>query len=71
MYRLRYITLWDRYVQEMDGFLLHDGYLFRFCKLCILRTSLRDFLSWELHAGGLAQYFRQNKTIKAVEHIFY
>ena len=31
--------------REMDGFLLDGGYLFRFRKLCIHRTSLRDFLS--------------------------
>jgi len=40
----RYITLRDRPVREMDGFLLHDRYLFRFHKLCISCTSLRDFL---------------------------
>ena len=57
--------------REMYGFLLQDGYLFRFRKLCIPRTSLRDFLSWELHAGGLAGHFGQNKTIEAVEHRFY
>ena len=57
--------------QEMDGFLLHDGYLFRFRKLCIPHTSPRDFISRELHAGGLVRYFGENKTIEAVEHRFY
>ena len=66
-----YVTLRDGPVREMYGFLLQDGYLFRFRKLCIPRTSLRDFLSWELHAGGLAGHFGQNKTIEAVEHRFY
>ena len=55
----------------MDGFLLQDGYLFRSRLLCIPRTSLREFLVWELHAGGLAGHFRRNKTIEAVEHRFY
>jgi len=32
--------------------------------------SLRDFLSWELHVGGLAGHFDQ-KTIDVVEHKFY
>jgi len=63
-----YITLRDEPTWEMDGFLLRDRYLFRFCKLCILSTPLRDFLFWKLHAGGLAG---QNKTIEAIEHKFY
>jgi len=29
---------------EINGFLLQDGYLFRFHKLCALCTSLRDYL---------------------------
>jgi len=40
-----YIMLRNGPTQEMDEFLLHDGYLFRFCKLYISRMSLRDFLS--------------------------
>ena len=40
-----YVTLRHGPVREMYGFLLQDGYLFRFRKLCIPRTSLRDFLS--------------------------
>ena len=56
---------------EIDGFLLQDGYLFRFRKLCIPRTSVREILVWELHAGGLAGHFGHNKTIEAVEHRFY
>jgi len=70
-FREIYITLRDRPTREMDKFLLHDIYLFRFRKLCISRTFLRDFLSWELYAGGLAGHFDQNKTIEAVEHRFY
>ena len=40
-----YVTLRDSSVRELDSFLLQDSYLFRFRKLCIPRTSLRDFLS--------------------------
>ena len=54
----------------MDGFLLHDGYLFRFHKLCI-PVCPSEILSWEVHAGGLAGHFCQNTTIEAVEHRFY
>ena len=39
-----YVTLRDGSVHEIDSFLLQDDYLFRFCKLCIPRTSLKDFL---------------------------
>ena len=67
----KYVTLRNSSVREMDGFLLQDGYQFRFCKLCIPRTSLRDFLSWEVHAGGLVGHFDWNKTIEFVEHRFY
>ena len=66
-----YVTLRDDSLREMDGFLLQDGYLFRFRKLCISRTSLKNFLSKEIHTRGLAGHFSQNKTIEAVEHRFY
>ena len=61
----------DMPTRKMNGFLSHDGYLFRFRKLCISRTSLRDFLFWKLHAGGLAGHFDQNKTIETVDVRFY
>ena len=35
-----YVALRDGSVREMDRFLLHDRYLFMFCKLCIPRTSV-------------------------------
>ena len=35
------------------------------------RTSLGDFLSLEVHAGGLVGHFDWNKTIEAVEYRFY
>jgi len=65
-----YVALQDGSVREIGEILLQDGYLFRFCKLCIPCTSIRD-LSWEVHAGGLVGHFGQNKTIEAVEHRFY
>ena len=66
-----YVTLRDGSVREMDGFLLQDGYLFWFSKLCIPRTFLKDFLSWKIHVGGMAGHFGQNKMIEVVEHRFY
>jgi len=52
-----YVTLGYDSVREMDGFLLQDGYLFRFHRLYVPPTSLRNFLSWKIHAGGLAGHF--------------
>ena len=32
---------------------------------------MRDFLVWEIHAGGLAGHFDEDKTIEEVERQFY
>ena len=54
-----------------SDYTLQDGYLFKDNKLCIPRTSLREFLVWETHAGGLAGHFGKNKTILSVEDQFF
>ena len=41
----------------LDDYTLQDGYLFKANKLCISQSSMRDFLVWEIHAGGLAGHF--------------
>ena len=38
----------------LDDYTLQDGYLFKANKLCIPWSSVRDFLVWEIHVGGLA-----------------
>uniref|UniRef100_A0A2N9GJN6 Integrase catalytic domain-containing protein n=1 Tax=Fagus sylvatica TaxID=28930 RepID=A0A2N9GJN6_FAGSY len=48
----------------IEDYTIQDGYLFKANKLCIPRTSVRDFLVWELHAGGLVGHFGQDKTIE-------
>ena len=57
--------------QEYLDFLVENGYLFKVTKLCIPRTSFRDLLIWEMHAGGLAGHFGSDKTIALVEDRFY
>ncbi len=56
---------------QFSDFTIHDGFLFKGNKLCIPRTSTRDFLVWEIHAGGLAGHFGRNKTILEVEDQFF
>ena len=56
---------------EYSQYTIRDGYLFKENQLCIPKTSTRDFLIWEIHAGGLAGHFGCNKTIIAVEDQFY
>ena len=54
-----------------DNFFLQDGYLFKANKLCIPRTSVRDFIVWELHTGGMSCHFGRDKTIVVVEESFF
>ena len=66
-----YAALQEGPSSDYVDYLLQDGYLFRGTRLCIPRTSVRDFLIWEMHAGGLAGHFGRDKTIDTVEHRFY
>ena len=53
-----------------SDFQIRDGYLFKDNRLCIPSTSIRDFLIWEIHQGGLVGHFGRDKTIADVEHRF-
>ncbi|XP_020701222.1 uncharacterized protein LOC110113127 [Dendrobium catenatum] len=57
--------------QIINDIMAEDGYLFKSQRLCIPNTLLREFLVWELHAGGLAGHFGQSKTIAALENRFF
>ena len=54
-----------------NDFQIHDGYLFKDNRLCIPSTSIRDFLIWEIHQGGLAGHFGRDKTTADVERRFF
>lgn len=54
-----------------EGYTISDGYLLMGPHLCVPQLSLRDFLIWELHAGGAAGHFGRDKTIALVEDHFF
>ena len=66
-----YKLLADGLVYERDDYFLLDGYLFKANKLCIPRTSVRDFIIWKIHAGGMLGHFGRDKTVTAVTDSFY
>ena len=55
----------------LDDYTLQDGYLFKANKSYIPWSSVRDFLVWEIHAGGLVGHFGRDKTIEESERQFY
>ncbi|XP_022897581.1 uncharacterized protein LOC111411265 [Olea europaea var. sylvestris] len=63
--------LLDNPSRDHVSFLHKDGYLFKGAKLCIPRTSFRDFLVWELYARGRAGHFGRDKIVALIEDRFY
>ncbi|KAK8954475.1 hypothetical protein KSP39_PZI002180 [Platanthera zijinensis] len=57
--------------EPVNGFQIWEGYLYRGSHMCIPSTSYRDYLIWELHAGGAAGHFGRDKSIAIVEDRFY
>ncbi|GFY91156.1 hypothetical protein Acr_07g0013520 [Actinidia rufa] len=70
-FRDSYLALSSNPSISLDDYIIREGFLFRATKLCIPRTSMRDFLVWEIHAGGLAGHFGRDKTIEEDERQFY
>ena len=70
-FRELYTSLSNAPRPVLDDYTLQDGYLFKANKLCIPRSSVRDFLVWKIHAGGLTSHSGQDKTIEEVERQFY
>ena len=54
-----------------NDYLLRNGFLFYKSRLCVPRGSFREFLITELHGGGLAGHFGQDKTFAIVADRFY
>ena len=57
--------------QTQGDYLLREGFLFFRSCLCIPRGSFREFLTSELHGGGLAGHFGYDKTYALVSDQFY
>ena len=55
---------WDKYH-------LHDGFLFRANKFCVLDSSIRLLLLQESHMGGLMGHFGREKTYCLLSDNFY
>jgi hypothetical protein len=54
-----------------NKYMLHDGFLFRANRLCILVGSVRLLLLQEAHGGGLMGHFDAKKTEKVLSMHFF
>lgn len=53
--------------QHTGDFYIDSGFLFQGNRLCITRTSLKEYLIQEYHANGLQAHLGREKTIAALE----
>ena len=58
-------------ISNDNPYTIHEGYLFKSNKLCILRSPLRELLVREAHRGAPAGCFVLNKTIDILQEHFY
>jgi len=53
--------------EACDGFLMHEGYLFKMGRMCIPLGSLRELLVQEAHGG----HFGEKKTYELLKEQFF
>jgi hypothetical protein len=66
-----YDHLSARATPALAKFTLVEGFIFYNNRLCLPKTSVREFVVTELHAGGIAGHFGRDKTAHLVEDRFY
>jgi len=54
-----------------NGFVKHEGILFKGNKLCIPQCSIRELLTKEAHEGGSMGHFGVTKTLETLHEHFY
>lgn len=54
-----------------NDFHIHEGFLFKGNQLCVPRSSLREHLIRELHAGGLAAHPGRDRTTSLLTDRFF
>ena len=66
-------SIWAHCIQwsVAGDFHIQQGYLFKGNQLCILKTSLREFIIRDLHSGGLTACTSRDKTMAAIADRFY
>ncbi|KAL5578999.1 hypothetical protein UlMin_011441 [Ulmus minor] len=57
--------------EDVGDFTITQGFLFKNNRLCIPRTSLRELLIKEIHAGGLSGHLGQDKTLHVATLCYY
>ncbi|XP_057443382.1 uncharacterized protein LOC130735376 [Lotus japonicus] len=50
---------------------VHNGFLFKENRLCVPKSSIRELLVKESHAGGLMGHFGVQKTLETLQEHFY
>lgn len=56
---------------SQNGFYRHNGFLFKENRLCVPKSSIRELLVKESHAGGLMGHFGVQKTLETLQEHFY